>query len=482
MRDTAEHRNGRRARAWWVPVVAIATTGALVGCDSLLDVENPNNLTQEQFESPDAAASIANGALSTVARGVGEYVVAAATASDELKWVGSRDAWFDLDQGNPDNPSNEFTDDAWNWLSEGRWMADEAVKVLSGHQAEGVLPDPGDLGRAYLWAGIVYTYIGEWLEDYAFSDGTESAPLVGENNMDTAVFDQAIDYLTQAISILDGAGDSDQANWAMAQRARAKHAKAIWTLLNPPGSVPSDPLIAAGDCGGCVDDAVAAITRVGGSLTQPLDQRWFFSYSSATVDNDLGWQVNERLEHRFGSRYVIPTSDDKKRASTRISDPIDGVAAPGADFLMDRHEAGGPDGARYAPLEITNTREMLLIIAEARLAAGDGAGFRQAINALRALDGLSPYTDQEINFYQVDSDGNDIPGTSTGDSDLNLLIHHRFEQLMLQGKLFNDHYRFGIRSDLWLDQSLSVNQPGVIFPVSIGEQQSNECIIDPSGC
>jgi hypothetical protein len=83
-------------------------------------------------------------------------------------------------------------------------------------------------------------------------------------------------------------------------------------------------------------------------------------------------------------------------------DPIDNVPAPGADFMMDRHEAGGPDGARYAPQEITSVREMLLIIAEANLADGNTSGFVTAINGLRAMDGLSPYdpATHTVDFFQ----------------------------------------------------------------------------------
>jgi hypothetical protein len=286
------------------------------------------------------------------------------------------------------------------------------------------------------------------------------------------IYDDAVDYLTQAQSILDAEGEEDNATWALAQRARAKHGKAIWQMLNPPGSIPSNTLVGSG--GGAAADAAAVLGRVGGSLSQPLDQRWFFTYSSATVWNDLGWQVNERLEHRFGDRYVVPTGDDKKRESTAIMDPIDNVPAPGADFLMTRHEAGGAGGARFAPLEITNIREMVLIIAEARLADGDVPGFVEAINGVRFLDGLTP--------YDPDTHTVSFPGFASSDSNLSLLVHHRFEQLMLTGRLLNDHYRFSIRSDFWLDASVAVRVPGTIFPISVGEQQSNTCLSVPGSC
>ena len=458
----AENRSGRRARAWLAPVVAFATAGALGACDSLFEVENPNNLVQEDIEQPEAGTALANGALSTVARGLGEYGMAPLTASDELKWIGSRDAWNDLDIGNLDNPSNEFTDDAWNWLAEGRWMADLAITQLTKQDGEGTIVARIDLARANLWAGIVYTYIGDWLDDYAFSDRAESGPPVGEANMDQ-VYDKAVGYLNTAGDIATAEGDGDLAAFAMAQRARAKHGKAVWGLLNPPGSTPSNPWI--GSSSGASADALQAIQMVGGSLTLPVDFRWEFAFSPATVTNDIGWQVNERLEHRFGDVYIIPSANDKTREETRLQDPIDNIIDPAADAIMDRFEAGGIR-PRDASFTITTVREMLLIIAEARMADGDDAGAITVVNALRGLDDLTAYD----------------PAVHTDITLEELIIKERFANLMLAGRLLNDHYRFGIKSDLWLSGSIAANQPGVIFPISIGERQSNTCITTPGSC
>jgi hypothetical protein len=459
-------------RARFAPVVAIATIGALGACDSLLDVENPNNLVQEDIENPVAGNALSNGALSTVARGSAEYALAAATGSDELLWIGSRDAWGEIDRGNMSNPFNEFTDLAWQDFSEGRWLSDEAIAILSSQDEAGTIIDRSDLGRAYLWSGIIYTYLADWLEDYPFSDRGASALPIGAENMDQ-VYDQAITKLTNAYDIATSQGDEDIATWAMAQRARAKHAKAVWEMLEASNGAPAQPFVGSGS--GAAADALAALGMIGASLTQPIDQRWDFLYSSATVINDMADWTNSRLEHRFGDRYIV-SDNGTTRSVTKIQDPIDEIPSPGTDAIFDRFEGGGPGGVSYAPMTVVSVRELILIIAEAAVAGSDNATFLQAMNGLRSLDAaLSPYVPER------DDETLDALPYGWGPQG-NLLIQGRFEQLALTGRLLNDHYRFQYRSDLWQDQSEAVNAPGAIFPISSGEQQSNECLNGQQQC
>ena len=115
-------------------VVAIFSMAGM-GCDDPLNVANPNSLVEQDLGNPTAANAVANGALATVARGWGEVIAPYSTATDEVIWIGSRDAWRDLDFGNVSFTGNEFTDDAMKFLHEGRWMADKAVAQLEEHNA-----------------------------------------------------------------------------------------------------------------------------------------------------------------------------------------------------------------------------------------------------------------------------------------------------------------------------------------------------------
>src|SRR5262245_26583475 len=101
---------------------------ALPACD-VLDVNNPNNLTEESIDAPAAAAALVNGSVAANWRGISNVWLGYLMATDEIVWIGSRDAWGQLDQGFVSNPANEFTDAAFPLIAQARWVADRAVKI-----------------------------------------------------------------------------------------------------------------------------------------------------------------------------------------------------------------------------------------------------------------------------------------------------------------------------------------------------------------
>ncbi|MDQ7051861.1 MAG: hypothetical protein Q9P14_02795 [candidate division KSB1 bacterium] len=213
----------------------------LIGCEDPLKVENPNSLLETDLDNPIAAAGIVNGALGTAAQGIGFVLAPYSTVTDEVTWIGSRNAWNDLNKGKVTDIQNEFVDNAMKFMHEGRWMADKAVAQMEKFDADGVLEDRSLLSRAYLIAGMVRIYIADWFDDWAFSNKTEPAPAVGKDNM-SVVYDDAIELLTKAVNVAREVGDQELEARALACRARAKHAKAIWQLLNPPGPGPGQSL------------------------------------------------------------------------------------------------------------------------------------------------------------------------------------------------------------------------------------------------
>jgi hypothetical protein len=171
------------------------------------------------------------------------------------------------------------------------------------------------------------------------------------------------------------------------------------------------------------------------------------SASPNLVDGNVTFtfNINSRFELRVGSSYIVPTSDNRRVASIRLRDPIDNVPDPKLSAEVNALVAGGI----YGTITVASAREMRLILAESALAKGDEAGFRTQINALRAMDRLSPYTGQ-------------IPA-------LELLKHARRVNLFLQGRRLADHYRFGDRAPEWTARA----KPGVFFPITIIERRAN---------
>ena len=403
----------------------------LAGCD-ILDVDNPNALVQEDAEKVTAAASVVNGAQARTASGVGGIYAAFSTAGDEITWIGSRDAWNELDQGTPDNPGNEFVDGSFPGIAQARWMTQFAVGIMEGHIAEdaGNAGLQADLARANLYAGVAYSTVAQMFDDFAFSDRTEPGPLIGEANMGS-VFDQAVAYYSAAM-----AGGGETAMRAQAARAQAHHQRAIWGLLNPAGSTPANPLVNDANAN---SDAAAVLGSVAGT-----DWAYRFAYTSSTVSNNLSWQVNERGELQIGPDYATKDpADPPTLTSHDLMDPIEGALDTRYTAFVDEFL----DGGGYAPLTVVSERGLRLMLAESALASGDMAGFANHVNMIReGLDGLTAYSGQ-------------IPA-------MEMLQHERRVNLFMQYKRLQDHYRFGVPSSNWLPGSPAMTTPGTMLPIT----------------
>ncbi len=315
-------------------LLGVAGVVALAACSSLLDVKNPNNVNQSDLSNPASAASQASGVLASVARAWGQILTPYSIATDELTWIGSRDAWQTLDQGTISEPTNEFVDAAFFYVGEARWWSDETIKRLRGFDSTGVLPNRDDLARTYLSASMIYTMIGNLFDNFPIgSDRTAAAPPLGPAAMDS-VYKTAISYATSGIAIAQATGNQDLELALTSQRAVARYYLAVWAKMNPaPATVPlANPLV---NDAGAVADANAALA-LAAALGTP-DWRYQFHYDPTTISTDIGFEVNERLEMRIGSAYVYPICTVSGCAtggktvdvdSLRLKDPVDNRADP----------------------------------------------------------------------------------------------------------------------------------------------------------
>ena len=437
---------------WTSLAPALALGLAVPACD-ILDVNNPNNLTEESVQQATAANAVVNGAVAQNARGIATQWLGYLMATDEIVWIGSRDAWGQLDQGFVSNPANEFTDAAFPQIAQARWVADQAVKILDGHVAE--TPTDAlrrDQARAYLQAGIIYTIIGETQEDFAFSDKQEASAAVGPAMMST-VLDEAIAFLDQAVTFSQALNNADLITQSLAVRARARHSRAVWDKVKPTPNT-ADPLVNAS---GANEDAAAVLARV-----EPT-WRYRLEYSASTLSNYMASEINSRGEQQFDTTSIIQVNAaaPKTILGVKLQDPIDAVADPRiVDFLQEWK--GGTDigvaGPIYSALTLVSAKHMHLILAEAALASGNDADFATHINAVRAVDGLSPYTGQ---IAAVD-----------------MLKHERRAALFVTGVRLLDMYRFGIHDPLWHPNSNVVGSPGTLLPITCIEANANPEIPD----
>jgi hypothetical protein len=403
----------------------------LWGCEGILDVKNPNNVLEEDLQNPSAAAGIANGALFTVAQGIGYVLAPYETVTDEVRWIGSRDAWGQLDNGTVGDPYNEFVDAAWPYITEGRWMADKAVTLLEGFDAAGTLLDRTNLARAYLYQALVRVFIADMFDDFVYSDKTNVGPPIGEANMGR-VYDEAITALGKALVIANSgttATHLELRRRILGLSARVKHSKDIWSKVNPKGTVPSSPYIASA---GAVADANAALAQMTG------DYRWSLDYFSALTFNEFAWEVVGRSELAL---EAIP------------NDPVTGTADARMTAIANDFRDRTKYQDRYSPLTVVSAREMHLIIAESYLAAGNAGQCLTQLNTLRALTGQTAYP---LTFDAATA-----------------LKHERRANLYLQGRRLSDMYRFGIQDARWLPTAEARTTPGSFFPITIQERRAN---------
>jgi starch-binding outer membrane protein, SusD/RagB family len=434
---------GARSRV----LVTLCLTALAVACSGLLDVENPNNVNIDNLSNPAAAGPLVNGALSATARALGNVLTPYSEATDELTWIGSRDAWGDLDQGYLSGITNEFVDAAFPQVAQARWLSDEAIKRLRAFDSASVLPNRADLARAYLYGAISYTMIGDMFDDFPIgSDRTTAAPPLGPANMGQ-VYDTAVAYTTRGIAIAQAIGDADLELQLTAMRARARHAKGVWAKLNPfTAATLTNPLV---NDPAAVADANAAVAL---AATIP-DWKFQFGFSSTTVSTSVGFEVNQRLESRFGDLYIWPTADNKRADSIRLRDPVNNIPDPVLTSIIGDFVTG----VQYGSLTVVSKREMYLILAEARLAQNDSVGAATFINNIRALNGLTAYNPLNVAHPRA----------------LAMYQHERRVNLFLQGRRLSDHYRFGVPADKWPTNAEARTQPGTVFPITNTERLAN---------
>ena len=429
----------------------LAALLAFAACDlgSLLDVSNPNDLVEDDIKKEAAAAAVVNGALARMSSSVSQSWQPYLVASDELRWIGSRDAWLSLDQGFIDDPENEFIDGPFPAMGQARWMSDLAIEILTEHVGNN--PSTAmktNLARANLYSGIMYMVIGEIQEDFAFSNKTEAAPPVGSENM-YKVLDDAISRLSAAISGFNEVGDATMAMNAMAVRARARHSRAVWDAVNP--SPAGNGLVSSAEAG---NDARAVIAAAGGNSA---DWLYNLTYSSASVSNSMAAWINDRKENQLDLSIATATAANDINGIA-LKDPIDDVDDPSVVKWLNQWKGGNylDKGGIYPPLTLASTRMMHIILAENALAGGNEAMFTEHVNHIRAMDGLTPFSGQM--------------------GSMEMLQHMRRVTVMLQGLRLADMYRWDIGAPKWEGSSDAVRCPGVMLPISIIERRANEHI------
>jgi starch-binding outer membrane protein, SusD/RagB family len=451
------HLSFRRAFAARTAVGATAILLAAPAC-SVFDtnVTNPNAIEESALGDPASAPTLANGLNSAVTRMITSVYGPYSVASDELTWVGSRENWGLLDNGDVSDPLNEYNDAAYPFASEARWLSNYTIDRLEGFDKAGQLRSKLDLARTYVYAAVTYITIGDNYDDFVLaSDRTKPAAPVGEANM-LQMYDSAVVYLDRGLVIAKSANNTDLQSQILGLRARAKFSMAVWRLLKPARTTPANPLV---NDAGANADATAALAVMASGYRYRI-----IATTANTGTNNVGSEMNSRQEIRAGGDYINPDPARSNLqpllgvAGIKLKDPVSGVADPVINKAID--ECCRVSATTLIPFTLTSWKEMQLILAEASLASGNTTDFRTRINAVRALDQLPAW------------DGTTPPARE-------MLIHERRVNLFLQTRRLHDLYRFGLKADRWLPTSVAARK-ACFFPITAIERQSNPLAPQPT--
>jgi len=263
---------------------AIAATALLIAAPacSVFDtnVTNPNAIEEAALGDPASAPTLANGLNSAVTRMITSVYGPYSVASDELTWVGSRENWGLLDNGDVSDPLNENNDAAYPFASEARWLANYTIDRLEGFDKAGSLRNRLDLARTYVYAAVAYITIGDNYDDFVLAaDRTKPAAPVGEANM-VQTYDSAIVYLDRGLVIAKALSNTDLQSQILGLRARAKYSAAVWRMLRPARTTPANPLVNDAGANADATSALAVMTsrpreweRRSGSEMLPATER-----------------------------------------------------------------------------------------------------------------------------------------------------------------------------------------------------------------
>jgi len=448
-RRTQVHGVARRLKQTLVVGVGALLLGA---CNSLLEVDNPNNVTPSALDNPTAAAALVNGAINLNANALSSMMNAYNIISDESFQTGSRDDYRLLDTGGLDINTNEYLQASYLVAMRARWISEQTMQKVAKFRADGSLADPQLLAQAYLMGALIYDEMANMYDDVAISDRTVAGPNLGEANM-VQLYDSSLKWLDAGAAIATG---NNHAN-IIGMRARVRFDRAVWTLLNPPGTTPANPLVNVAQA---VADATQAISEMSGDYI--FDLTVDNTNSGDDASGGVGFEMNSRVEHTPDTAAFVTIDLTNKKPKTIIArDPVTGLVDAAAVKMIGRFIFASD--INHPPMAVISKREMYLILAEAALAAGNTAGFDTNINALRAIDGKAAYN-------------------GTGPTRLQLLQWERRINLVFQGRRLNDMYRFGVKDPRWVTTSVAVRKPGCLLPIPLLERQANSAITGTPVC
>ena len=325
----------------------LPATALLAGC-SVLDVEAPGVIADDDLNNKDAIPGIVTGMSYDLAESIDDSIEALALAAGEL-WHGGSYDWGDIPRGIilPEDVNAE-----WGTMHQARWVAEQGIERIREILEPEEFDRSAQVARAYTLGGLANRQLGENL-CFTAIDGGERQPASVHFPRAEAMFDEAIRIGTAA-----GTAAQDAVTAAYAGRASVR----AWQ----------------GDWAGAVEDAMKV----------PAGFVYLAYLSSDGESNILAYETHDRYEYTVYQTEFAEHPDDP-RAPWIIVYRADGTIATGANgntfhYQQKKYVNSGDD------IPLVKGTEMLVLRAEAALRNNDIAGAFQLLNEARAHYSMEP--------------------------------------------------------------------------------------------
>lgn len=413
-------RSGRPA------ILGLACAAALLaGCDDVLEVRDPDVVTPDVLEDPDAIPLVINGVTGDFQEALDDFVRYTALFTDEMILAGTFPTRIDVDermvQRDPDNTT--LTTDLYEPLHVARASADRGAAEFEEALADPEFADFEDalaegIALSHLYGGYARLFFAEL---YCGAVLEENGPVVSSDQAAEA----AVERFQAARAAAQNAGLGDVETAALIGEARAL----AWLAQ--------------------LDQAAMTVASVAtdfvfyGEYSANVNDQWneMFAFAWGRSPFTLRWTVGDGTAgNRHNERW--PYFEEWLDQGLLVDDP-DGFEAV---------EIGIPIALQLVydvssrPVVLASGWEARMIQAEAMLRAGDAEGAQDLVNGLLSDPSANPMTqvnpDLELGAFE--------PVSFTGDpaNDLAQLAGARAAGLWLTGERQATLRRFAERDGI----------------------------------
>lgn len=265
----------------------------------------------------------------------------------------------------------EDQNDKWNLIQNARFAAEDALRRFRQQRDAGTFPEfdaSPIVAEAYLWAGYSNRMFGENFCEVVLTETTAIEPAGPEPA--TAALRRAEEQFTQAIQIASAAEAQELELAALGARASVR--------------------LDLGELGGARADAEALL-----AADPSFNFQTAFSGDETNQYNSLFWSsANEPYKvHSVWNTFYddyFATTEDPRVPWTAVEGFPEGSFAVGPLGLVPFHQQL-KHAERASPSDLTDAREMWMIIAEVELENGNWPAAMTIINDLRADVGMDPW-------------------------------------------------------------------------------------------